>query len=86
MVCFLCSGVKRVQRDFIDLLWSESQGQEEGEWKSLARHKLAVFEEQLHDGRVEQSHFAAKQTEQSHFVAKQTEQSHFVAKQTGQSC
>ena len=39
-----------MQRDFIDALWSESQQVEESEWKSLARRRLATFEEQLHEG------------------------------------
>jgi len=42
-------GVKRVQRDFVDKLWIESQEMDEGEWKSSARRKMAVFEEQLHE-------------------------------------
>ena len=43
-------GVKRVQRDFIDALWVESQSLDEDEWKSSARKKIIKFEDQLHEG------------------------------------
>ena len=42
--------MKRVQRDFIDTLWEESQQVDEHEWKSAARRRMVVFEEQLHQG------------------------------------
>lgn len=45
---FYKCGVKRVKRDFIDNLWLRSHNLPEEEWKSLARHKLMDFEEQLH--------------------------------------
>ncbi|KAB0794098.1 hypothetical protein PPYR_13718 [Photinus pyralis] len=45
---FYKCGVKRVKRDFIDVLWYRSHNLREDEWKSLARSKLRVFEEQLH--------------------------------------
>lgn len=44
---FYKCGVKRVKRDFIDSLWSSSHNLREEEWKSLARRKLMIFEEQL---------------------------------------
>lgn len=45
---FYKCGVKRVKRDFIDLLWVKSHNMREEDWKSLARNKLMVFEEELH--------------------------------------
>ena len=45
---FYKCGVKRVKRDFIDLLWLRSHNLREEDWKSLARTKLRVFEEELH--------------------------------------
>lgn len=41
-------GVKRVKRDFIDLLWTKSHNLREDDWKSLARSRLRMFEEELH--------------------------------------
>ncbi|XP_057652204.1 uncharacterized protein LOC130891457 [Diorhabda carinulata] len=41
-------GVKRVKRDFIDLLWIKSHNLREDDWKSLFRNKLRTFEEELH--------------------------------------
>lgn len=41
-------GVKRVKRDFIDLLWTKSHNLREEDWKSLARSRLRKFEEELH--------------------------------------
>ncbi|CAH1997382.1 unnamed protein product [Acanthoscelides obtectus] len=41
-------GVKRVKRDFIDMLWIRSHNLREEDWKSLARNKLRNFEEELH--------------------------------------
>nr|CAI5832763.1 unnamed protein product [Callosobruchus analis] len=41
-------GVKRVKRDFIDMLWIKSHNLREDDWKSLARNKLRNFEEELH--------------------------------------
>lgn len=45
---FYKCGVKRVKRDFIDILWYRSHNLREEEWKSLARNKLRNFEEELH--------------------------------------
>lgn len=45
---FYKCGVKRVKRDFIDTLWSNSQYMLEDDWKSQARRKLMEFENQLH--------------------------------------
>jgi hypothetical protein len=45
---FYKCGVKRVKRDFIDLLWLRSHNLREEDWKSLARNKLRTFEEELH--------------------------------------
>ncbi|XP_018326230.1 uncharacterized protein LOC108737689 [Agrilus planipennis] len=45
---FYKCGVKRVKRDFIDLLWYRSHNFREEDWKSLARNKLRTFEEDLH--------------------------------------
>ncbi|XP_028137539.2 uncharacterized protein LOC114332032 isoform X1 [Diabrotica virgifera virgifera] len=45
---FYKCGVKRVKRDFIDLLWSKSHNLREDDWKSLFRNKLKTFEEELH--------------------------------------
>lgn len=45
---FYKCGVKRVKRDFIDQLWLRSHNLREEDWKSLARNKLRVFEEELH--------------------------------------
>lgn len=45
---FYKCGVKRVKRDFIDILWHRSHNLREDEWKSLARNKLRSFEEELH--------------------------------------
>jgi len=42
-------GVKRVQRNFVDELWLESQATDEEEWKSVARRKMLQFEQQLHE-------------------------------------
>ncbi|KAL1491845.1 hypothetical protein ABEB36_012380 [Hypothenemus hampei] len=41
-------GVKRVKRDFIDMLWLKSHNLREEDWKSLARSRLRKFEEELH--------------------------------------
>lgn len=45
---FYKCGVKRVKRDFIELLWYKSHNLREEDWKSLARNKLRKFEEELH--------------------------------------
>ncbi|KAF2898374.1 hypothetical protein ILUMI_07802 [Ignelater luminosus] len=45
---FYKCGVKRVKRDFIDVLWYRSHNMREEEWKSLARNKLRTFEDELH--------------------------------------
>lgn len=45
---FYKCGVKRVKRDFIDNLWTKSHNLREEDWKSLARNKLRIFEEELH--------------------------------------
>lgn len=45
---FYKCGVKRVKRDFVDLLWIKSHNLREEDWKSLARNRLRVFEEELH--------------------------------------
>ncbi|KAF5307980.1 hypothetical protein FQR65_LT06548 [Abscondita terminalis] len=45
---FYKCGVKRVKRDFINTLWYHSHSMREDEWKSLARNKLRIFEEELH--------------------------------------
>lgn len=45
---FYKCGVKRVKRDFIDLLWIKSHNLREDDWKSLARNRLRIFEEELH--------------------------------------
>ncbi|CAG9862608.1 unnamed protein product [Phyllotreta striolata] len=45
---FYKCGVKRVKRDFIDLLWIKSHNLREEDWKSLFRNKLRTFEEELH--------------------------------------
>lgn len=45
---FYKCGVKRVKRDFIEILWRGSHNLKEEDWKSLARTKLRDFEEQLH--------------------------------------
>lgn len=41
-------GVKRVKRDFVDVLWLKSHSLHEEDWKSMARRRLMEFEEQLH--------------------------------------
>lgn len=41
-------GVKKVQRNFVDILWQESQSFDEFEWKSSARQKIMQFEDQIH--------------------------------------
>ena len=43
---FQC-GVKKVRRDFVDVLWSQSQTDNEWAWKSLTRQKLNDLENQL---------------------------------------
>lgn len=45
---FYKCGVKRVKRDFLDTLWVRSHNMREEDWKSLARSKLRIFEEELH--------------------------------------
>lgn len=45
---FYKCGVKRVKRDFIDLLWIKSHNLREDDWKFLARNRLRIFEEELH--------------------------------------
>lgn len=45
---FYKCGVKRVKRDFIDILWTKSHNLREEDWKSLARNRLRIFEEELH--------------------------------------
>lgn len=45
---FYKCGVKRVKRDFLDVLWTRSHNMREEEWKSLARNKLRHFEDELH--------------------------------------
>lgn len=54
---FYKCGVKRVKRDFIELLWYKSHNLREEDWKSLARNKLRTFEEELH-----QAHEAGMRT------------------------
>ncbi len=44
-----CSGVKRVRRDFISVLWNETSTLDEFEWKSSARRRLVIFEDELHE-------------------------------------
>ncbi|EDW00972.1 uncharacterized protein LOC6559471 isoform X1 [Drosophila grimshawi] len=39
--------VRKVKRDFIDNLWAVSHNMREDDWKSLARHKLRNFEDEL---------------------------------------
>ncbi|XP_030242096.1 trichohyalin, partial [Drosophila navojoa] len=39
--------VRKVKRDFIDNLWTVSHNMREDDWKSLARHKLRTFEDEL---------------------------------------
>ncbi|XP_050522281.1 TWiK family of potassium channels protein 18-like isoform X2 [Daktulosphaira vitifoliae] len=46
---FYKCGVKRVKRDFLDGLWTDSRRMGEDQWKQVARKKLIEFEEQLHD-------------------------------------
>lgn len=41
-------GVRRVRRDFLEVLWLEAQTLDEPDWKSLARRKLEHFEEEIH--------------------------------------
>lgn len=41
-------GVKKVKRDFMDLLWTKSHNMREDDWKSLARTRLRIFEEEIH--------------------------------------
>eukprot|EP00088_Acartia_fossae_P001352 TRINITY_DN10519_c0_g1_i1.p1 TRINITY_DN10519_c0_g1~~TRINITY_DN10519_c0_g1_i1.p1 ORF type:complete len:282 (-),score=82.08 TRINITY_DN10519_c0_g1_i1:200-1045(-) len=40
-------GVRRVKRDFLDGLWTESKSLPESDWKSSARKKLENFENEL---------------------------------------
>uniref|UniRef100_A0A1I8NSM8 Potassium channel domain-containing protein n=1 Tax=Stomoxys calcitrans TaxID=35570 RepID=A0A1I8NSM8_STOCA len=40
--------VRKVKRDFVDHLWSNSHRMREEDWKTLARQKLRKFEEELH--------------------------------------
>lgn len=54
---FYKCGVKRVKRDFIELLWYKSHNLREDDWKSLARNRLRIFEEELH-----QAHEAGMRT------------------------
>lgn len=54
---FYKCGVKRVKRDFVELLWYKSHNLREEDWKSLARNKLRAFEEELH-----QAHEAGMRT------------------------
>jgi len=42
-------GVMRVRRNFIEDLWNETLTLDELDWKSLARQKLVIFEEELHE-------------------------------------
>ena len=42
-------GVKKVQRDFVDILWQESQSLDEFDWKSSARQRIMKFEDQIHE-------------------------------------
>lgn len=46
---FYKCGVKRVKRDFLDGLWTDSRRMGADQWKLMARRKLVEFEEQLHD-------------------------------------
>lgn len=46
---FYKCGVKRVKRDFLDGLWTDSRRMGADQWKQTARRKLVEFEEQLHD-------------------------------------
>lgn len=46
---FYKCGVKRVRRDFIEILWRGSHNLREEDWKALARTKLRDMEEQLHE-------------------------------------
>ena len=42
-------GVKKVQRDFVDILWQESRFFDEFDWKSSARKRIMQFEDQIHE-------------------------------------
>ena len=42
-------GVKKVQRDFVDILWQESRFYDEFDWKSSARKRIMQFEDQIHE-------------------------------------
>ena len=42
-------GVKKVQRDFVDILWQESRFFDELDWKSSARKRIMQFEDQIHE-------------------------------------
>lgn len=46
---FYKCGVKRVKRDFLNGLWTDSRRMGEDQWKLTARRRLIEFEEQLHD-------------------------------------
>lgn len=46
---FYKCGVKRVKRDFLDGLWTDSRRMGPDQWKQVARRKLVEFEAQLHD-------------------------------------
>lgn len=46
---FYKCGVKRVKRDFLNGLWTDSRRMGEEQWKQAARKKLVEFEGQLHD-------------------------------------
>ena len=41
-------GVRKVQRGFVDDLWSESRMNDESEWKSSARRRIMQFESQIY--------------------------------------
>ncbi|KAL5287466.1 hypothetical protein ACFFRR_008393 [Megaselia abdita] len=39
--------IRKVKRDFIDVLWSQSHNMREDDWKSQARNRLRTFEEEI---------------------------------------
>ena len=43
---YQCGGVKKVRRDWVDDLWSQSQSENEWAWKSSARQKLHDWEQE----------------------------------------
>ena len=63
-------GVRRVKRNFLSDLWSESQTSDEDLWKSSARKHLSQFEQQLYSA-IQDSAFLPRGERNKRFLVLQ---------------